>query len=689
MSSPFDDIGYFKRYYEELVKPRPDWLEMQRVVSRVPVQNVGVPFDEDELAFLDGLKLNLMASNIERIKHFTDGTKSVEATVLHADFIGDPKATDALRLWLRLHGPVERHVTRHTRQTLRGYIDRGLLNQRLAHREVSSPAIDFSESERKLFDELGDHIQRLEQAAGGHTGRRAFVLDIYRQRLTSSWAAIGESLVNRLEKTPMRIADERDDDDDDASDVESLDHTTLVPLLPGEVSEIQRYIARIESVRNGDSKFALLERYVSEARSSGQAIIIFTQFTDTLDYLRDKMVPIYGAVLATYTGDGGRRFQNGVWLPVSKADLVAAVRGNSVQILLATDAAAEGLNLQACSYLVNYDMPWNPMRVEQRIGRIDRLGQSRPTVTIQNFFVNEIERNRYRALADRIVDFNTYIGGLPPILGIVEPGFVRNPFDDTQASRITIDDQLPVQGITDLPITSAEYASVVRDDLRLDGRITGPITWDLSAASADPENWAAAATYGHPGLDSALERYVQRRPAKLAVASDLETGLAVIATTLEEAAPLVLNTIAELNGVSLSSCDTAGDVAEETLGNARRCRLLKKQRYEFQASPDTRKAGLRAEYIQLVREISALRLGLDLATTGTSPTARQAFLSAIDRQDTLHYLPALQSELEVPDQELFNGVTPRATTSAGYGRSISEFIGHAKSLFERYRSLQA
>lgn len=59
----------------------------------------------------------------------------------------------------------------------------------------------------------------------------------------------------------------------------------------------------------------------------------------------------------------------------SKRDLVEEVRARRITVLLATDAASEGLNLQTCSYLINYDMPWNPMRVEQRIGRIDRLGQ--------------------------------------------------------------------------------------------------------------------------------------------------------------------------------------------------------------------------------------------------------------------------------------------------------------------------
>ena len=88
-----------------------------------------------------------------------------------------------------------------------------------------------------------------------------------------------------------------------------------------------------------------------------------------------------------------------------------------MQILLGTDAASEGLNLQQFSALINYDLPWNPMRVEQRIGRIDRIGQEAPTVKIVNLYMQgTIEEDAYYTLRHRIGAFEEVIGPLQPIL---------------------------------------------------------------------------------------------------------------------------------------------------------------------------------------------------------------------------------------------------------------------------------
>jgi superfamily II DNA/RNA helicase len=86
-------------------------------------------------------------------------------------------------------------------------------------------------------------------------------------------------------------------------------------------------------------------------------------------------------------------------------------------VLLCTDAAAEGLNFQFCGALINYDMPWNPMRVEQRIGRIDRLGQRYPNIQIINLhYADTVEADVYQALRLRIGLFESVVGRLQPIL---------------------------------------------------------------------------------------------------------------------------------------------------------------------------------------------------------------------------------------------------------------------------------
>lgn len=108
------------------------------------------------------------------------------------------------------------------------------------------------------------------------------------------------------------------------------------------------------------------------------------------------------------------------WRPVDKAVIKARSDANhptAAQVLLATDAASEGINLQQFSAVINYDLPWNPMRVEQRIGRIDRIGQDRPVVAVVNLYLeNSIEQDAYLILRQRIGFFEEVVGPLQPIL---------------------------------------------------------------------------------------------------------------------------------------------------------------------------------------------------------------------------------------------------------------------------------
>jgi hypothetical protein len=149
-----------------------------------------------------------------------------------------------------------------------------------------------------------------------------------------------------------------------------------------------------------------------------ETVLIFTQYTDTMDYLRERLLPVYGSQVACYSGRGGERWDGSLWKEVTKEEIkIAFKKGEKVKILLCTEAASEGLNLQTCGVLINYDMPWNPMRVEQRIGRIDRIGQVHPEVWIKNYFYEDtVEATVYQRLEDRIDWFQEVVGELQPIL---------------------------------------------------------------------------------------------------------------------------------------------------------------------------------------------------------------------------------------------------------------------------------
>ena len=125
--------------------------------------------------------------------------------------------------------------------------------------------------------------------------------------------------------------------------------------------------------------------------------------------------------MACYSGRGGERWDGSGWVGTSKEAIKNAfMQGDEIKILVCTDAASEGLNLQSCGVLINYDMLWNPMRVEQRIGRIDRIGQKYDRVWIKNYFYEDtVEAHVYRRLSDRISWFEDVVGELQPILARV------------------------------------------------------------------------------------------------------------------------------------------------------------------------------------------------------------------------------------------------------------------------------
>ena len=137
-----------------------------------------------------------------------------------------------------------------------------------------------------------------------------------------------------------------------------------------------------------------------------------------MDYLRDSLRSVYGSGVACYSGRGGESWDGERWIVRKKEEIKEEFRtGDTIKILLCTESASEGLNLQTCGVLINYDMPWNPMRVEQRIGRIDRIGQKYDVVHIHNYFFRDtVEAVVYDRLSDRIDWFEHVVGNLQPIL---------------------------------------------------------------------------------------------------------------------------------------------------------------------------------------------------------------------------------------------------------------------------------
>ncbi len=336
----------------------------------------------------------------------------------------------ALRL-MRANSPVGRLISRHTRELLRRYHKAGKLSTPIATRIVEDEFIDLSADERGIYEAVEDYISTTyNQASAKEKNAVGFVMTIYRRRLASSFAALANTLADRLEamrggtsKGAARAKEEAEQEPTDAQgEVLSPDEITELErrsLEHEEKADIAKLLARIRLLPP-DTKAQRLSGLLAELRSGGYAqVMVFTQYTDTMDFLREQLAAQPAMRVMCFSGRGGEvREKDGTWRNISRDDAKRRFREGQADILVCTDAAAEGLNFQFCGALINFDMPWNPMRVEQRIGRIDRLGQKHEKIRIVNLhYADTVEADVYSALRDRIHLFEAVVGRLQPILG--------------------------------------------------------------------------------------------------------------------------------------------------------------------------------------------------------------------------------------------------------------------------------
>ena len=317
--------------------------------------------------------------------------------------------------------PVAALMSRHTRTLLRRYHAEGKLQARIAVRDVQDRFINMLPAERDIYERVEDFIRSAYQSAD-QAKRTAigFVLTIYRKRLSSSFAALARSLQGRLDR---QVDDDQFDLEESGEEVDSdeVKSNEDVARRLLESTAIRDILADLETLPIDTKAQALKDELTRLAAEGYQQTMVFTGYTDTMDGLRDWLADQTGREVICFSGRGGEiRLPDGAWKLVSRAEIKKRFREGRGDILLCTDAAAEGLNFQFCGSLINYDMPWNPMRVEQRIGRIDRLGQKFESIKIVNLHYHDtVETEVYLALSSRIKLFEDMVGGLQPILSAI------------------------------------------------------------------------------------------------------------------------------------------------------------------------------------------------------------------------------------------------------------------------------
>ena len=265
---------------------------------------------------------------------------------------------------------------------------------------------------------------------------------------------------NKISKEFFENSDENVDEDTiisglTKSELVSVDWENVIKNCESEIRALNAYVDLAEIVINStpedidpDPKINETVRLFSEhiEKNPGKPLLIFSKYTDTLNeveravisYCENNDIPVG---YASYRGDYRRiKYANDrEHRKAEKRDITRALNNGRVQVIFCSSAASEGLNLQAASYMINVDVPWVPSDLEQRIGRIARLGQKEDEVLIDNiWYPFSIESNMYKRLIDRQRDMSFAIGQFPDLIAEA----IKNFVDDKDAKKIekTIDE---------------------------------------------------------------------------------------------------------------------------------------------------------------------------------------------------------------------------------------------------------
>jgi len=338
---------------------------------------------------------------------------------------------------LKIGSPVRYRMSRHTRNLLREYYKRGLLDSPIAERQITDMPVELSPAERNLYDEVERYISEAYQAASPDKKTAVgFVMTIYRRRLASSFHALRKTLEDRHARLvqrelkgaaakaaaePAPVSDEDVSQDEQADEQMAPDEASelaqkaLTVEERGRIQELLKAIAKLGTDTKAKKLVEWLKGVLGQEYDSA---IVFTQYTDTMDFLKNYLPDKIDLPIGTFSGQGGERHEaSGGWARCSKEQIKRMLREGQVRLLVCTGAAGECLNLQTCGVLVNYDLPWNPMKVEQRIGRVDRIGQKHAKIQVLNLaYKDTVEADVYFALSKRIGLFNGVVGKSQPIL---------------------------------------------------------------------------------------------------------------------------------------------------------------------------------------------------------------------------------------------------------------------------------
>lgn len=342
--------------------------------------------------------------------------------------------------------------------------------------------------QRELYEMVSSYVSETYNKALRNRKKNMcliFLLIIMQRMVTSSTAAIQQSLERRLsvlkeQRTCVGNLKEEDLDELNIEDgvEEAIEAISLDMDL--EIEELQQIVslAKQAQFQNRDAKVEPLIMEIDAILSAdrSQKIIIFTEFVATQNYLQELLVNIGYSVTIL---NGG--------MSIDERNAAMQEFKTSTSIFISTDAGGEGLNLQFANIIINYDLPWNPMKIEQRCGRVDRIGQQRD-VHIYNFIVGETVENRVREVLEEKLSVILKEMGVDKYSDVLDSEVAECDFTEVYMRSIGHASQVeknlyPVEEEMKQQLTNAQkYKDVIREEKDLIKLVGTESNFDVDSA---------------------------------------------------------------------------------------------------------------------------------------------------------------------------------------------------------------
>lgn len=402
-----------KQTFEALIAPVKSLNKIRRLISMRNPETMAEVLDEIQAMASEG---------IGKIIRNHEGVLELEHRITHHEPLSSEEVAYFDRVLTSL-SPLDSSFTR----TLK----RESMSHRVT-REVIKVPVELTDREYAFYLKTIAAVQEAYLQRGGNPVALGFITNMPMRMLTSSIPAMKDYL--KWAVACDQIVEDNPFDEEDEDEVVSQN---LSPDLKKIFIEL---ISESEKLAEEDTKMDKFEELVTRMMDEleNKQIIVFSFFRRTLKYLKERLQKM-GYRAEIISGEVPLTTTNGV---TGRYEIMERFKNKELDVLLSSEVGGEGLDFQFCQAMINYDMPYNPMKVEQRIGRLDRFGQLADKVIIANMYLKDtVDEKIYHLLYDRIQLIEDSVGFMEPIIGQqladLQKGIFENSLTEEQIEKRT------------------------------------------------------------------------------------------------------------------------------------------------------------------------------------------------------------------------------------------------------------